>query len=116
VFESTETEVDSFQGKESSIIILDFVRSYGLGFLNNRKRINVALKHESMRLLNNFILSLGESEWLKKLADPSEIPESSKLNISCGVPGHTIYLALNFPEFPSDLPTFSTIQILLEIV
>lgn len=35
--------IDSFQGKENHIVIISLVRSEGIGFLNNKKRINVAL-------------------------------------------------------------------------
>lgn len=43
--------VDSFQGKESDTVILSLVRTEKLGFLNNLKRINVAVTRARKRLI-----------------------------------------------------------------
>jgi superfamily I DNA and/or RNA helicase len=46
--------VDSAQGSEADIVILSFVRSEATGFLNDDRRINVALTRARFQLVGNF--------------------------------------------------------------
>ena len=53
--------MDSFQGREDDIIIVDFVRTDSIGFLKNEKRINVAISRA-----RKYLYMFGNVELLRK--------------------------------------------------
>ena len=64
--------VDSFQGQEGDIVIISTVRTKGVGFLDNRHRLNVALTRSKriLRIVGNatFFLSLPIGSTLRNIA------------------------------------------------
>ncbi len=73
--------VDRFQGHEADLVFLSFVRTRGIGFLDNPNRLNVALTRAKYQLvlvgyLENFKRKKSP-EILRKLAE--EIPSSYSL-------------------------------------
>ena len=53
--------VDAYQGREKDIIIISTVRSHGLGFLNDYRRMNVAITRAK-----NFLWIVGNQQALQK--------------------------------------------------
>ncbi len=69
--------VDSFQGQEADFVFLSMVRTFGIGFLDNPNRLNVALTRAKYQLVilgdNKHFKKQTRSAHLKKLAEiPSE--------------------------------------------
>jgi senataxin len=52
--------VDSYQGREKDVIIISTVRSHGMGFLADKRRLNVAVTRAK-----HFVLIVGNSCSLK---------------------------------------------------
>ena len=57
--------VDSFQGREKDIIILSTVRSHGIGFLKDVRRLNVAVTRakEHLWVVGNSSNLSQQKEW-----------------------------------------------------
>lgn len=53
--------VDAYQGREKDIIIISTVRSHGLGFLNDYRRMNVAISRAK-----NFLWIVGNQNALNR--------------------------------------------------
>jgi senataxin len=53
--------VDAYQGREKDIMIMSTVRSWGMGFLADYRRMNVAITRAK-----HFLLIVGSSEALSK--------------------------------------------------
>ena len=53
--------VDAFQGRETEIILISTVRTEGLGFLNDLRRMNVAVTRAK-----SFVWVVGNSQTLKR--------------------------------------------------
>jgi superfamily I DNA and/or RNA helicase len=51
--------VDSYQGREKDVIIMSTVRSSGMGFVANQRRLNVALTRAK-----HFVFIVGNSKAL----------------------------------------------------
>ena len=53
--------VDAYQGREKDIIIISTVRTHGLGFLNDYRRMNVAISRAK-----NFLWIVGNHSALAR--------------------------------------------------
>lgn len=105
------TSVDNFQGEESDIIILSFVRSNvdgQIGFLNDFHRINVALSRARFGLyaVGNFDCLAGKNEtWqaiLSKLQDHQAIGPA--LEVFCQVHSEEKTLIASAEQFQNHVP------------
>ncbi|CAD7952654.1 unnamed protein product [Amoebophrya sp. A25] len=64
-----------FQGSEKRVIIISCVRSSSIGFLNDEKRLNVALSRaqDGMIVLGAFAGLLVQDNWWKKVVDTAQM-------------------------------------------
>lgn len=70
----TAATVDKYQGAEKDIIILSTVRSEKLGFIEDRRRLNVALSRAK-----NLLIVVGKKELLQKNDDYRFVIENMKV-------------------------------------
>ena len=69
--------VDRFQGQEADLVFLSMVRSKGVGFLDNRNRMNVALtraKYQMVIVGDKYPFRRDKTEFLNRMADEMEGP------------------------------------------
>ena len=69
--------VDRFQGQEADIVFLSMVRRRGVGFLDNRNRLNVALtraKYQMVIVGDKRPFLRSRTEFLKRMAEEIEGP------------------------------------------
>ncbi len=69
--------VDRFQGQEADLVFLSMVRRRGVGFLDNRNRMNVALtraKYQTVIVGDKYPFRKDKTEFLNRMAEEMEGP------------------------------------------
>ncbi len=69
--------VDRFQGQEADLVFLSMVRRRGVGFLDNRNRMNVALtraKYQTVIVGDKYPFRKNKTEFLNRMAEEMEGP------------------------------------------
>jgi superfamily I DNA and/or RNA helicase len=69
--EENANTIDSFQGSEKEIIIFSCVRTDALGFMKEKRRVNVALTRAKygMIIVGNYNCLRNDNRWLKLFTD-----------------------------------------------
>lgn len=106
--------VDSFQGQEKPIIILNTVRTSQLGFLTNPNRINVSLSRSCgyLFLIGNFNIYRNNAIWkelLDYIGNKGAIRNADFIKESCSTPLQIASSIESEPSTEAENPNFSLI-------